>query len=143
MNIQINLVLSADANLLSALQLLTGRNSGTPMPVLVEAPADSNGTEKATEKKTRTRKMDVVPTEPPNLNDKELETVLAEKEKPAEVKTDHTLDSIRAEAVPRSKAGHKTAIKAKITELGYDSLEDMQPEHFNEFYNFLQTFPKP
>ena len=138
MEIKINLVISADSSLITALQVLAGQKTVSQTTVWAEPGADVNGTEKAeetktTEKKTRTKKPaeEIAPTE-------EKKTFSE-----AVVKTDHTLDSIRAEAVPRSKAGHKTAIKAKITELGYDSLEDMQPEHFNEFYAFLQTFPKP
>lgn len=131
MNIKIDLVISATPELLEAIQALTsGKVSGPAAPVISIA---DNGTEK----KTRAKKVDAVH----DLATKE--TVITPVVPTGEVKTDLTQEMIIADAVPKSKAGHKDKIKAKVTELGYESITDLQPVHFDEFFAFLQTIPKP
>lgn len=133
MNIKIDLVISATPELLEAIQALTSHKvSGPAAPVISIA---DNGAEK----KTRTKKTSG---EIPNANDKEL-TAIETANASGGVKTDLTQEMIIADAVPKSKAGHKDKIKAKVTELGYESITDLQPVHFDEFFAFLQTIPKP
>lgn len=136
MNIKIDLVISASPELLNALSALAG---GKMVEATAQAPVitlPENGEVK------KTRKLKV-PSEPLNASDKEIAAMEKEEIKQEEIKTDLTVDFLLREAVPRSKAGHRDKIKAKTAELGYESLSDMQPEHFNEFYAFLQTIPKP
>lgn len=132
MEIKINLTISADSNLLAALQALAG-GAGKATPVI---PATENGevkkSRKAKEEKTEGDNAPATITIPGAVIEAKTEVI-----------SQHTLDSVRAMAVPRSKAGHRAAIKEKITELGYESLEDMQPTHFNEFVTFLNTIPLP
>lgn len=137
MNIKIDLVISASPELIEALQALTGKTAvtGTAVPErIVQLP--ENGTEK------KTRKLKI-PSEPLNAIDKEIEAMEKEEAVKEEIKTDLTQEMIIADAVPKSKAGHKDKIKAKVTELGYESITDLQPAHFDEFFAFLQTIPKP
>lgn len=136
MNIKIDLIISASPELLAALQLLISAKpvQATPASAVIIAP--ENGAEK------KTRKLKV-PSEPLNTSDKEIEAMEKEETIKEEIKTDLTQEMIIADAVPKSKAGHKDKIKAKVTELGYESITDLQPEHFNEFFAFLQTIPKP
>lgn len=140
MNIKIDLVISADSALLAALQGLIAGTTATAKPLEAKVvdlkPAQENGEEKKTRK--RAAEKETVP-----AVQEQAQQEPAAQQNGSEVKTDLTLDIIRKEAVPRSKAGHKDKIKAKITELGYESLEDMQPVHFEEFNKFLQTIPKP
>lgn len=140
MNIKIDLVISADSALLAALQGLLAGTTAKPLETKVVdlKPAQENGEEKKTRKKAEKETVPAVQEQ----TQQEPATGTAQQSN-NEVKTDLTLDIIRKEAVPRSKAGHKDKIKAKITELGYESLEDMQPVHFEEFNKFLQTIPKP
>lgn len=140
MNIKIDLVISASPELLNALHSLI---SGRPVETTAQAPVitlpESNGEVK------KTRKLKV-PSEPLNASDKEIaamEVIEAATDTMRVITTDLTQEMIIADAVPKSKAGHKDKIKAKVTELGYESITDLQPEHFNEFYAFLQTIPKP
>lgn len=135
MNIKIDLVISASPELLTSLQALTGKTA----PATVQAPVIASP-ENGEVKKTRKLK---VPSEPLNASDKEIAAMEKEETKQEEIKTDLTVDFLLSEAVPRSKAGHKDKIKAKVAEMGYESLVDMQPEHFNEMWSFLQTIPKP
>jgi len=51
----------------------------------------------------------------------------------------HTIESLRAIAVPKSKAGHKDAIKKWLADRDYPSLQDLQPADFTPFYNFINT----
>lgn len=134
MNITINLVLSANAELLRALQSLTNGKVTAPVPSMVVALPESAET-----KKTRTKKVETVA--PVEEVKEEHVTIL--KEVAEEIKTDLTLEMLIADAVPKSRAGHKDKIKAKVTALGYESITDLQPEHFNEMFAFLQTIPKP
>ncbi len=128
MNIKIDLVISATPEFLAALQSLTGSKISEPTPAPVIALPENGEV-----KKTRVKKTEVAaPTE-----EKTEEPVIKV------TATDLTQEMIIADAVPKSKAGHKDKIKAKVTELGYESITDLQPEHFNEFYAFLQTIPKP
>lgn len=137
MNIKIDLVISASPELLNALHSLI---SGRPVETKAQAPVitlpESNGEVK------KTRKLKV-PNEPLNASDKEIEAMEKEETKKEEIKTDLTQEMIIADAVPKSKAGHKDKIKAKVAELGYESITDLQPVHFDEFWSFLQTIPKP
>lgn len=137
MNIKIDLVISASPELLNALHSLV---SGRPVETTAQAPVitlpESNGEVK------KTRKLKV-PSEPLNASDKEIAAMEKEEIKQEEIKTDLTQEMIIADAVPKSKAGHKDKIKAKVTELGYESITDLQPVHFDEFWSFLQTIPKP
>ena len=127
MEIKINVTLSADSALLAVLQAMT---SAKPAPAgdsvkiseTVVFTEKENGEVKA-ERKARTPKA-------------VKEEVLVET-KPAD--TTLTMEDITKAAVPRSRAGHKDKIKAKIVELGYENLADMQPEHFGEFMAFLDT----
>lgn len=128
MNIKIDLVISASPELLAALQALTSGKVTTPAPVLIGTP--DNGEVK----KTRTKKADIEAVK---------EILQVEPVATKEIKTDLTQEMIIADAVPKSKAGHKDKIKAKVTELGYESITDLQPVHFDEFFAFLQTIPKP
>lgn len=141
MNIRIDLVISANPELLDALLALTGKTevTGTPAPAPVVTLPESNGEVK------KTRKVKV-PSEPLNASDKEIAAmgvIEAATDTMRVITTDLTQEMIIADAVPKSKAGHKDKIKAKVTELGYDSITDLQPEHFNEMWSFLQTIPKP
>lgn len=138
MNIQIDLIISASPELLAALQLLTSGKTVAAIP----APAPENN---GTEKKTRTKKTEYAPSGPATPEKIETEVVKEATETAVkeEIKTDLTQEMIIADAVPKSKAGHKDKIKAKVTELGYESITDLEPKHFDEFYAFLQTIPKP
>ena len=127
MEIKINVTLSADSALLAVLQALASAkpaSAGDSVRIseTVVFTEKENGEIKA-ERKARTPK--VVKEEVP------VET------KPAE--TALTMADITKAAIPRSRAGHKDKIKAKIAELGYENLADMQPEHFSEFMAFLDT----
>lgn len=139
MNIKIDLVVSASPELLNALQALSG-------PKTIAVAKDPIPIDNGEVKKTRKVK---VASEPLNVSDKEIEAMereekeMREKENKEEIKTDLTLEAIIADAVPKSKAGHKDKIKAKVTELGYESITDLQITHFDEFWSFLQTISKP
>lgn len=134
MNITINLVISANAELLTAIQALTNGKVTAPVPSMVVALPESAET-----KKTRKAKVEpLIPIEDFGHNKHpEPEPVVEE------TKTDLTLEMLIADAVPKSRAGHKDKIKAKVTQLGYESITDLQPEHFNDMFAFLQTIPKP
>ncbi len=148
MEITLRVVLSADADLLVALQALTGQKSVTQKTVWREgginnpegsAIVGDKGEEiiatgansPVTEKKTRKVKelAEISKAEITNISDKERESIQSE----------HTLDSLREMAVPLSKAGHKDAIQAKTRELGLTTIAHLQPAQFDEFYAFLQT----
>lgn len=131
MNITINLVISANAELLTAIQALTNGKVTAPVPSMVVA-------ESPEVKKTRTKKVETYA--PVVEMQEEHVTITKEVE---ETKTDLTLEMLIADAVPKSRAGHKDKIKAKVTALGYESITDLQPEHFNDMFAFLQTIPKP
>lgn len=131
MNIKIDLVISATPELLNALQLLTSGKtaSATAQTPIIALP------ENGEVKKTRAKKTEVVAP---------VETEAPTNEQIIEhLKSELTQEMIIADAVPKSKAGHKDKIKAKVTELGYESITDLQPSHFDEFWSFLQTIPKP
>lgn len=141
MNIKIDLIISASPELLNALSALTGGKT----VVVAEgvAPVLPVTAENGEVKKTRKLK---VPSEPLNVSDKEvaaMEVIEAATDTMRVITTNLTQEMIIADAVPKSKAGHKDKIKAKVTELGYESITDLQPVHFDEFYAFLQTIPKP
>lgn len=127
MEIKINVILSADPILLAALQAIAIGKS-----TLVEPVASSNG--EAEPKKQRAKKAEAVQ---PEAIKEEAPVEAPVETKPAE--TVLTMEDITKAAVPRSRAGHKDKIKAKIAELGYENLADMQPEHFGEFMAFLDT----
>lgn len=144
MNIKIDLVISANPELLTFLQLLTSGKSVVQTTVWKDPAAIENGETQKSEpvEVKKTRKLKIAG-EPLNASDKEIAAMEKEEATKEEIKTDLTQEMIIADAVPKSKAGHKDKIKAKVTELGYESITDLQPEHFNEFYAFLQTIPKP
>lgn len=132
MNIKIDLVISASPELLAALQSFTGKGVvQTTVWKDQEAPVVTL-TDNGEEKKGRKKKAEIETV-------KDVLQVAASEE----VKTDLTQEMIIADAVPKSKAGHKDKIKSKVTELGYESITDLQPVHFDEFFAFLQTIPKP
>lgn len=49
----------------------------------------------------------------------------------------HTLETLRAIAVPKSKAGHKDTIKKWLSEAGYPSLQDLGEKDFDAFHAFI------
>ena len=142
MEITLKVVLSADANFLAVLQGLGRLNRDVQKSVtqttVWKDPVD--GTESVidkTEKKTRKVKEINMPSlaEGTALLPDPIEVILHEP-----VQSEHTLDSLRAIAVPLSKAGHKDAIKAKLTEMGYEGgLASLQPKDFQNFFDYLQT----
>lgn len=141
MNIKIDLVISASSELLNLLQLLTSGKSVVQTTVWKDPALTENGETEIKVvgeiKKGRTKKADAIDLAVAQQKETIEETI---KE---ETKTDLTQEMIIADAVPKSKAGHKDKIKAKVTELGYESITDLQPVHFDEFFAFLQTIPKP
>lgn len=134
MNIKIDLVISANPEFLAALQAFTGKSI---VQTTVWKDGENTHVENGEEKKSRKKKADAVDL----AVAQQKETI--EQTQAQETKTDLTQEMIIADAVPKSKAGHKDKIKAKVTELGYESITDLQPVHFDEFYAFLQTIPKP
>ena len=123
MEISIKIMLSADPALLLALQALA---AGKPQATTA-APAKKTGAVK-----------DLKPAEDAGPKD-EKSTIVDSPPASSEVSTTHTLESLRAIAVPKSKAGKKDVIKKWISDHGYPSLDSLQPVHFNEFFDFLQT----
>lgn len=135
MNIKIDLVISASPELLNALSALVG-SKPVAMPAPAPAPVVSIVPENGEVKKSRKKIVEEL---------KQSEAISEPVTEPVkeETKTDLTQEMIIADAVPKSKTGHRDKIKAKVTELGYESITDLLPEHFDEFYAFLQTIPKP
>lgn len=115
MDIQINLTISADPALMALLQSLTGK---APEPV----------------KKTKAAKeSEVIPAS---------NGVAKAEPEPAKVEvaaeTTHTIESLRALAVPKSRAGKKDEIKAWLNEAGYsEGLSALQPKDFGGFHDFI------
>lgn len=48
-----------------------------------------------------------------------------------------TLEELRA--IMATKQDHRSALKAKLTELGAVNLRALSPDKYQEFYNFMQT----
>jgi len=121
MQIEIKVTLSADAALLAALTALAGAKA---QPSVQET-------------KTKSTKAPAV--------EKSQAIVAAVEASPSESSapessngSTHTLESLRALAVPKSKAGKKDAIRAKLTELGYpDGLNGLQPKDFDAFHAYI------
>ena len=63
-----------------------------------------------------------------------VEEIPTEKHKPV-----MTLEDIRAIIVPLSQNGHKDAIKAKIKELGAESLPKLDASKFEELIAYVKT----
>ena len=115
MIIQINLTISADPALMAILQSLSGK---TTEPV----------------KKTKTAKEPETITATNGVPKTEPEPVKVE----AAAETTHTIESLRALAVPKSRAGKKDEIKAWLTEAGYnEGLSALQPKDFDKFHDFI------
>ncbi len=134
MEIKINVTLSADSALLAVLQALTSvkpaaAGDSVKISETVVFTEKENGEVKAERKAKAIKTLKAMQEKAP------VEVVT--EAKPAE--TTLTMEDITKAAVPRSRAGHKDKIKAKIAELGYENLADMQPEHFGEFMAFLDT----
>lgn len=132
MELKVTLVLTADPALLSTLQALTGwRTTPTESP----APAITPASEKAP-KKTTTAKAATLENASPNGTTSSDAT---EAKPSASTSTDtYTLESLRALAVPKSKAGHKDVIKKWLSDAGYASLQDLQEKDFNSFHAFIE-----
>jgi len=118
MQIELKVVLTASPELLAALTALAGSRTNTPEAV---APVK--------------KKLAAVPQAA--TVDAQPSPSIASVEKVQENGTTHTLESLRAIAVPKSKAGKKDEIKAWLSTAGYASLQDLQEKDFNEFYGFI------
>lgn len=123
MEITVKIMLSADPALLSALAALT---AGKPQAAATTTP-----------KKTAVVK-DLKPAEDAGQS-VAASTTTESQPATSVVSTTHTLESLRAIAVPKSKAGKKDIIKKWISDHDYPSLDSLQPVHFDEFFDFLQT----
>jgi len=119
---EIKVTLDASPALLAALQAIAGSLTAKPA-----APAPKE----AAPKKAVTPK--------PAPADMPLEIVATEPEpKQTEpVNNAHTIDELRALAVPKSKAGKKDDIKAWLTDHNFNSLADLAPTHFEAFHKFI------
>lgn len=123
MEITLKILISADPALLAA---ITGLHvvSGTQAPVVElpqksakqkPAPTPAASTASATEEKTG---ADATKSE-------------------ASTASTHSLESLRAIAVPKSKAGHKDVIKKWLTDNGFPSLQDLSVTSYDDFYAFI------
>lgn len=122
MNIQVNLVISADPVLLAALQALAGGKSQTEAPKPAKAPKSANA-------ETHIVKVG-----------KGDEIVVKQDQEPAAVETTHTIESLRAIAIPISKAGKKDEIKAWLSaNAETDSLANLQPKYFDAFHKYITS----
>lgn len=131
MEITLKIVLSADQNFLSALHALAGKTVMHSASIFdnSETPA-VNGEEEKTKNKTRKVKETAAVVNMP----------ATESGNSTAVQTTHTIDSLRAIAVPLSKAGHKDAIKTKLSEMGYPGgLSTLEAKDFQAFHDYLQT----
>lgn len=140
MEIKISVILSADSALLAVLQALASAKpaaAGDSVKIseTVVFTEKENGEIKAERKakaiKTLKAMQEKAPVED-STETKQTETTMV-------MGNIITMEDITKAAVPRSRAGHKDKIKAKIAELGYENLADMQSEHFGEFMAFLDT----
>jgi hypothetical protein len=136
MEIKISVVLTADPLLLSALQALSiGKASSA-------GPSSVSPKEKTTKKTETETPIIPIDSPAPALSAKSTPTfkdTVVSTSNGAGAPSGHSLESLRAIAVPLSKAGHKDVIKSWISDHGYKSLQDLQPTHFDEFYGYLQT----
>lgn len=135
MEFTLKIVLSADKDLLTAIQNLAGvtvTGSAAPDAAVISM----NGEQK--EKRTRKKADDTGAAQEKTPVEK-TDAATEEKEPAAgEVKTEHTIESLRAIAVPKSRAGKKDEIKAKLAEMGYpDGLATLQPKDFDAFHTFI------
>ncbi len=136
MEFTLKIVLSADKDLLTAIQNLAGVVvTGSAAP---DAAVSSMNGEQQKEKRTRKRAEDTGAAQEKTPVEK-TDTAAEEKEPAAgEIKTEHTMESLRAIAVPKSRAGKKDEIKAKLAEMGYpDGLATLQPKDFDAFHTFI------
>lgn len=127
MNFKLEVVLTASPELLAALAALTGTRTQTTetkvaqpakLKKAVETPADETDKEASTKSTS---------TQPSNTTAQNGQT-----------QGTHTLESLRAIAVPKSKAGKKDEIKAWLSEAGYASLQDLQEKDFVSFHTFIE-----
>lgn len=135
MEFTLKIVLTADKDLLTAIQNLAGVTvTGSAAP---DAPVISmNGEQK--EKRTRKKSDDTSAAQEKTPVEK-TDTATEEKgSAPGEVKTEHTIESLREIAVPKSRGGKKDEIKKWLSEAGYpDGLATLQPKDFDAFHTFI------
>lgn len=125
MEITLKIVLSADPAFLAALTAITGKS------LSAELPPSGGDTVKDTASKVKKIKEAAAATPA-------VEQAPAAPVTPVAT-NGLTLEGLRARAVPLSKAGHKDVIKAKIAELGYESIANLQEKDFVAFDQFLNT----
>lgn len=129
MEIKVTLVLTADPALLTTLQALIGfRTTTAESPALLPTASEKS-------KKTTTAKAATVENASQN-GTKSLDATEPTPSASTSTST-HTLESLRALAVPKSKAGHKDTIKKWLSDAGYASLQDLQEKDFNSFHAFI------
>lgn len=128
MQIEIKVTLSADAALLAALQgLISGSQ---PSGTTTQLPGKTA--------KEKAKPVDLVTTPAATTESLSEKPVTTESLPAVQVETTHTMESLKAIAVPKSKAGKKDEIRAKLTEMGYPGgLADLQPKDFNAFHDYI------
>jgi len=120
MQIEIKVTLSADAALLAVLTALAGAKA------------------QPQETKTKSTKAPAVEKSQASVSVAEVSPSESSAPESSNGSTTHTLESLRALAVPKSKAGKKDAIRAKLTELGYpEGLNGLQPKDFEAFHAYI------
>lgn len=131
MEIKISVCLSADPALLAALQALS----------LGSAPSTLTGSAAGPVKIETIKKEKPAPVkkESPSIAESTTGSQDTGASSTLEKESPHTLSSLRAIAVPLSKAGHKDAIKAWLKKAGYESIQNLEEKSFTGFYDFLQT----
>lgn len=130
MEITLKVVLTADPVLLSTLQALTAlKNTGDASPA-------STATVIEKPKKVTTAKG-IVDVASPAATKSSTENEVKQAGDNGAATSLHTIESLRALAVPKSKAGHKDVIKKWLADAGYQSLQDLQEKDFNSFHAFI------
>lgn len=128
MQINLNVTISADPVLLAALQALSAGKTVSQTTAAEPKKVKKEQKTEATED-VKPSPLAIASNGVSNLND------LAHSDTAGQ----HTLESLRALAVPKSRAGKKDEIKAWLTEAGYpDGLATLQPKDFDAFYSFIE-----
>lgn len=129
MNFELKVTLSADPALLAAILALAGAKA--PAQTSTPAPTKAKATKAQEQAAPALAEAGTADT---GVSAQSQNGIV----KPSEVSTAHTLESLRAIAVPKSKAGKKDEIRAKLAELGYPGgLNELQPKDFEAFYQYI------
>lgn len=131
MQINLTVTLTADPALLAILSAIAGsRTTATENQALPV-------TEKTKTAKVSTLKVATAENAVPVATKSSTDSAPKTEAETGDAKTQFTLESLRAQAVPLSKAGHKDTIKNWLSEAGYASLQDLDPKDFNAFHSFI------